>query len=139
MTDSTLSKKMSGGCLCGGIQYRISGTPFAADHCHCQICRKHTGAVVASWMDFKTDQIEWIGDMPTEYESSAKIRRGFCSICGSTLSYRNIEHPNYYTLTIASLDNPNLVKPTHHIYINEGVEWLNIVDDCARFHQSKTL
>ena len=37
------------------------------------------------------------------------------------------------TLTIATLDDPNLVKPTRHIYTDSQVKWLTIDDDCTRF------
>jgi len=36
-------------------------------------------------------------------------------------------------MTIASLDDPNLVKPTRHIFTDSQVRWLNIDDDCKRF------
>jgi len=52
---------------------------------------------------------------------------------GSTLSFRDTRHPEYMTLTIASLDDPDLVKPTHHIYTDSQVKWLAIDDDCTRF------
>jgi hypothetical protein len=124
---------MEGGCLCGDIRYRIKGTPFDADHCHCRICQKMTGAVMASWMDFKVEQLTWVSGNPAEYESSKHVRRGFCSKCGTSLSFRDIRHPDYFTLTIASLDNPNQVKPNYHIHTDSQVEWLTIVDDCKRY------
>ncbi len=138
MADLVNIKNLDGGCLCGAIRYRISGGPFAADHCHCKTCQKSTGAVVASWMDFKTDQIEWSETSPTEFESSEKVRRGFCPTCGTTLSYRNIEHPEFYTLTIASLDLPNLVSPSYHIFTDDQVNWLKIQDDCPRYPLART-
>ena len=44
MTDSTLE----GGCLCGHIRYRASGPPHSVYHCHCEQCRRYTGAVFAT-------------------------------------------------------------------------------------------
>jgi len=127
--------RMEGGCLCGAVRYRISGSPFAAEYCHCRMCQKNAGAVVVSWMDFRTEQLTWTAGKPSEYESSESVRRGFCEECGSTLSFRDTRHPEYITLTIASLDDPNLVKPTYHIYTDSQVKWLAIEDDCKRFPQ----
>ena len=126
---------MEGGCLCGAVRYRISGSPFAAEYCHCRMCQKSAGAAVVSWMDFRTEQLTWTAGKPSEYESSESVRRGFCAECGSTLSFRDTRHPEYRTLTIASLDDPNLVKPTYHIYTDSQVKWLVIEDDCKRFPQ----
>lgn len=37
------------------------------------------------------------------------------------------------TLAIASLDDPDVVKPARHIYTDSQVKWLSIEDDCKRF------
>lgn len=102
------------------------------------MCQKNAGAVVVSWMDFRTEQLTWTSGQATEYESSANARRGFCAQCGSLLSFCDSRHPDYFTLTIASLDDPNLVQPTYHIYTDSQVSWLTIEDDCKRFVQSST-
>jgi len=33
-----------GGCLCGAVRYRLEARPLAIDACHCNDCRKLTGA-----------------------------------------------------------------------------------------------
>ncbi len=47
---------LQGGCLCGAIRYQTTDMPFDADHCHCNQCRKSTGAVVM----FNTEQVTWL-------------------------------------------------------------------------------
>jgi hypothetical protein len=84
-------------------------------------------------MDFKKEQVRWVTKEPTEYESSEYIRRGFCPDCGSSLSYRSTRHPDYFTLSIASLDDPDRVKPNYHIHTGSQVSWLVIEDDCKRY------
>jgi hypothetical protein len=128
---------LEGGCLCGAIRYSISGTPFAAEYCHCSMCRKSAGAPFVNWMDFRKDQITWTNGRPSEYHSSTNAKRGFCPDCGSTLSFRDTEHPEYFTLTIASLDAPNLVEPTYHIYTDDQLTWLKIDDGCERFSRGQ--
>ncbi len=135
MTGNT---QMQGGCLCGAIRYQLSAAPFAADYCHCRKCQKSCGAPVASWMDFKTTQVSWISGAVTEFASSENARRGFCSTCGSTLSYRDVGHPEYMTLAIASLDNPDAVAPTYHIHTDSQMKWLSITDKCQRYPQGQS-
>jgi len=115
-------KNMEGGCLCGAVRYCVSGSPFATEYCHCGMCQKASGAPVVSWMDFLTNELAW-----------TKGTRGFCAECGSSLSFCDTRHPEFITLTIASLDNPNLVKPTYHIYTDSQLKWLTIDDDLKRF------
>lgn len=129
---------LQGGCLCGAIRYQVNGMPFDADHCHCNQCRKSAGAVVMSWMDFHHEQVQWLQGQVNEFASSENIRRGFCQRCGCSLTYRHLDYPQYTSLSIASLDQPNLVRPTYHIHTDEQVSWLKIDDSCPRYQAGKT-
>jgi len=124
---------LEGGCLCGAIRYRASGSPFAAEYCHCRMCQKSVGSVVVNWMDFYFEQVKWTIGKPTEYKSSETVYRGFCVKCGSSISFRDTRYPEYMTLSVASLDDPDLVQPSHHIYTESQVKWLKIDDNCKRF------
>jgi hypothetical protein len=129
---------MKGGCHCGAIRYEVLGKSFDADYCHCRDCQKTTGSPVGVWMDFKKKHIRWLGEKPKEYKSSENIRRGFCAHCGCSLSYRSIDYPDYYTLSVASLDDPNKVTPNYHIYTNSQVKWLTIHDSCTKYPQGRS-
>ena len=128
---------MKGGCHCGSIRYEISGEPFDADFCHCRDCQRTTGAPVSAWMDFKREQVRWISGSPAEYASSEYIRRGFCPACGSSLSYRSTQYPDYLTLSITSLDDPNAFRPNYHIHTGSQVSWLRIDDACKRYPRGR--
>jgi len=129
---------IKGGCLCGAIRYSISGPPFDAEYCHCRICQKSIGSVVVSWVDFYTNQFTWSAGMPAEYKSSENVMRGFCSDCGTSLSFRDSKYPEYISLTIASFDDPDLFEPTYHIYNDNKVKWLSIDDNCKRYAKGKS-
>ncbi|QDF74181.1 MULTISPECIES: GFA family protein [Shewanella] len=129
---------LSGGCLCGALRYRVSAEPFDSDYCHCSQCRKSTGAMAACWMDFKTEQVNWLKGTPKEFASSDTIRRGFCDQCGTSISYRSLDYPDYYTLSIASLDNPNAVAPRYHIHTDQQPDWLIISDNLPKYRQSRS-
>jgi hypothetical protein len=134
-----MSEKIKyGGCLCGKIRYQIEGDPFASDYCHCRICQRQTGAPVSAWMDFKKEQIKLLDGNVKEFESSKNVRRGFCENCGSTLSFRDIMHPDYFSLSITSLDDPNTFSPNYHIYIDSAIKWHNIVDEYPKYQKNRT-
>ncbi|MCL1139788.1 GFA family protein [Shewanella pneumatophori] len=127
------STKLSGSCLCGKVQYQISGEPFDADYCHCRQCQKSTGSVVGAWMDSKCSQTEWITPPPKEFASSEHVRRGFCDHCGSQLSFRDLRYPEYLTLSISTLDEPNSVSPKYHIHTGSKLSWLTITDEQPKY------
>ncbi|MCL1048407.1 GFA family protein [Shewanella abyssi] len=127
-----------GGCLCGAIRYQLTATPFATDFCHCRQCQQSTGSVLGAWMDFNIEEVSWLSGSVTEFQSSEFVRRGFCHHCGSALTFRDTRHPSYITLAIVSLDEPNTVQPSYHIYTDSQLTWLSLSDSCARYPQSRT-
>ena len=81
----------AGGCLCGAVRFRITGTPLCVSHCHCTYCRRATGAAFITWMTLPSELFEITHGEPAFYRSTPKVRRGFCARCGSTLSYAHDE------------------------------------------------
>jgi len=51
MTDIT------GGCLCGRMQYTISGEPELSALCHCRNCRRYTGSAFEPVMAFPVAKV----------------------------------------------------------------------------------
>ncbi len=123
MSDSTLE----GGCLCGHIRYRASGTPFAVNHCHCEQCRRYTGAVFATGVAFSAENITWLNDEPSIYMGSDICGYSFCPKCGSSIAYHWIADDDIW-LTIGTLDHPELVTPQGHQFIEEKISWVHLDD-----------
>ena len=53
-----------GGCLCGNLRYRLSAAPLAAMHCHCDNCRKASGAAMLTWLTVNEADLEWLSGKP---------------------------------------------------------------------------
>ncbi len=74
----------TGSCLCGAVRFAISGDLPAPDACHCTQCRKQSGHYFAS-TDIPRAALTIQGaENVSWYRSSEKVRRGFCSKCGSS-------------------------------------------------------
>lgn len=127
---------LQGGCFCGHVRYVTSALPFNVEYCHCRMCQRTAGAVVVNWMDFRREQVTWTGSEQAWYASSEHVLRGFCPVCGCSMSFKDDRHTGYITLTLASLDDPDAIEPTKHIYTESQCRWLNIVDDCERFERA---
>ena len=78
--------QIEGRCLCGAVRFVATGEPTAVAWCHCQSCRKHSGAPVSVFVAFPRHT--WVvteGEI-TKFNSSPGRLRGFCARCGSTLT-----------------------------------------------------
>lgn len=121
-----------GGCLCGKIRYRASGVPIGTAHCHCDKCRRHSGAVFASGVGFSADDIEWLTDEPALYQSSENCARSFCPTCGSSIAHHWLDIHTTWPF-IGTLDHPESVTPEFHIFVEEQIPWLHINDGLPRY------
>ena len=124
---------LDGGCLCGGVRYRVSAEPSHADYCHCRMCQRSTGAPVVPWLTVAREGFAWTAGEPAVYRSSASAERLFCPACGTQLAFRDLADPLALDVTVASLDEPAAVPPSHHIWTSSRVAWFELADDLPRY------
>jgi hypothetical protein len=122
---------LAGGCLCGAIRYQIAAEPRSADYCHCSMCRRAAGAPVVARLIVANGSFAWTRGQPAVYRSSATAERLFCPKCGSQLALR--DEPDYLDVTLASLDTPDAVRPSCHIWTASRIGWFEIADDLPRY------
>lgn len=131
----TTGPSYSGGCLCGGIRYRATGPATHLCFCHCHSCRRAAGAPAVPWATFARAQLAVTHGELTEYGSSEGVMRGFCSVCGSSLSYRHAARPSEIDVAIASLDEPEALRPEAHVWVQDKLSWVAIGDGLPQFAQ----
>lgn len=124
-----------GGCLCGSVRYALVGEPSSegAGYCHCRRCQRSAGAPVMAWVTFPQSALTLLKGKPKIYHSTPKAVRQFCPDCGTQLFFYFTEGPAAIDVSIASLDRPETMVPTYHIWTASQVPWLTIQDDLARF------
>ena len=127
-----------GGCLCGAVRYRATAAPLRAVICHCSMCRKHSGAPALAFVHFHIDSFKWVKGNPTRYRSSKYAERGFCSICGSTLTMHEEVLRDRIQVALGSLDEPQRVHPDDHVWTQDQLPWFEIKDALRRFRQSSS-
>ncbi len=112
----------TGGCLCGGVRYRVSGEARGVINCFCGQCRKtsghHVAATRVSLADFHLDQdstLRW-------YDSSPKARRGFCRQCGGNLFWR-AHAGDTISIMAGTLDTPTGLATIENIYVDDASDY----------------
>lgn len=112
-------------CLCGAVQITVDGPLPAPNACHCTQCRKQSGHYWAS-VDVPRSTVNIAGDV-TWYQSSPKVRRGFCKTCGSFLFWDPIEQD---TLAVAmgAFESPTGTTLSGHIFVADKGDYYEIAD-----------
>lgn len=127
-----------GGCLCGAVRYRSTAPPVRGVICHCSMCRRHSGAPILAFVHFPRDSFRWTKGEPERYQSSEFAQRGFCPLCGSTLSMHEEVLDDRVQVTVGSLDEPGRVRMDDHVWTQEQIAWFEVEDELPRFDKSST-
>ena len=118
-----------GGCLCGAVRYRVDGEPRSSGICHCETCRRTASAPTLPFVVFPADRFTITKGRPAEFHSSPHVTRSFCGQCGSPLTYRRDNEPDTIDVMTCSLDSPDELPPTHHVWVSDKLSWDRIADD----------
>ena len=129
---------VTGGCLCGDVRFKLSGSPHLAEYCHCDSCRKAVGAPVVAWAGVGLGQFEITVGSPECYASSRGVERTFCKRCGTSLTQFATEFPDEIYVSISVLDDPTVMAPDTHIWRSERLPWFETTDDFPRYLQFKS-
>jgi len=118
----------TGGCLCGACRYSIDGAVEDVAHCHCGMCRRASGGIVTTWLTVARPAFRWLTDAAAAYRSSAGARRLFCPTCGAQLVFDQ-DAAAYVDVTVATLDRPQDMPATRHIWCESRLPWLHLDQD----------
>lgn len=129
---------MFGGCLCGAIRYEAEGPFNSVSICHCRSCRLASGSPTVSWFVLPCSRFRWLQGMPRLFASSPPVKRGFCSQCGTQLTYQHTDAPSEIEVTTLSLDEPGQVQPTREIWFSERVAWVPVNAMLEHYSQEST-
>ncbi|MEM8837785.1 MAG: GFA family protein [Pseudomonadota bacterium] len=123
-----------GGCLCGAIRFTVTGPDKGVGYCHCESCRRQTGAPVAAFVVFSEDQVVWLQGERKRYESSPRRFRSFCEICGASLTFEDHrQSPALVEFHVSALDHPDAFPPNEHTHYAERISWLGLSDDLTKY------
>ena len=124
----------SGGCQCGAVRYALYAEPYGSHICHCRMCQKAFGAFYAPLTLSRYEDFAWTRGAPSIFQSSPDVERGFCSACGTplTFAHKGSEHLN---VSIGSLDRPEAAKPEIQIGVESRVPF---AAEMARLKEERT-
>ena len=125
---------VKGSCECQGVMFELTGELRDVVFCHCSQCRKTSGHYWAATQVsqgnlnlIKATSLSW-------YDSSDKARRGFCSVCGSSMFYER-KGIDKISVSAGSLEIPTSLDRMRHIYVASKGDYYDISDDLPQFEE----
>jgi hypothetical protein len=116
-----------GACLCGQVRFTVRGALAAPWACHCVQCRKQSGHYWAS-TEVPRERLVLQGEEHLRwYQSSAKVRRGFCQHCGSFLFW-DPPHKDWTSVAMGAFDGPTQTQLARHIFVASQGDYYTLND-----------
>lgn len=117
-----------GSCLCGAVRFEVAGELPPPDACHCSQCRKHSGHYFvstdvprAALTIHGAEKVGW-------FHSSEKVRRGFCSACGSSLFWDPVRR-DVIGVAMGAFERPTGTRVAIHVHVADKGDYYEITDD----------
>lgn len=116
----------TGGCQCGAVRFRVEGRLRNVSVCHCRMCQKAFGNFYAPLATTPEGGLTWTRGEPKRFRSSNHVLRGFCSECGTPLTF---EAPDGVALAIGAFDNPAELAPTAQWGVEAKLPYVDGIPD----------
>jgi hypothetical protein len=85
------------------------------------MCQKAFGGPYGALVSVKLADLAWTRGEPKRFQSSNKVRRGFCEACGTPLTFE--WHPRIVDLAICAFDDPAPIRPVVQMAVESAPPW----------------
>jgi hypothetical protein len=133
MSDDPLPP-LTGGCLCGGVRYRIAGRRRNVIVCHCENCRRTHGHA-AAYTSLRQADLELLQQQTLRWyhDESPDTWRGFCDRCGASLFWDKRDGRGRISVAAGTLDDSAELETIGHVFVSEAGHYYRIDDGLPQF------
>lgn len=125
----------TGRCLCGHIRFVAAGPPLHVSLCHCEDCRRSSGAPFQGWVFFPRGNFSLKqGELRRHvYEGR---ERSFCPDCGSPVTFTDQALPDLMEVALGSMDEAAMLKPDDYNWMADHLPWLALDPSLPGFNHN---
>ena len=125
-----------GGCLCGQARYALNARPLALNACHCDDCKKLSGAtnllMLLALRDKFRHPAEGLDRFRKRADSGREVDILRCANCGTRLWHEPLSAPNLVFIAAGTLDDSRWVVPTSHIWTDRANPTVRFEEDALK-------
>ncbi len=124
---------MKGSCLCGTVQFEVTGKTTELGMCHCSKCRKVSGVASNANLMTGRDALTWISgeDQIAKFALPSGWGTWRCAVCGSPVPMLHPEGGAYW-VPAGLLDSDPGVRVAGHIYVGSKAPWDEIASSTPK-------
>ena len=127
----------SGGCMCGSVRYRLTAEPMRVGLCHCETCRRNTGAAFGVFAVVRRGDLQVLSGETGWFQSSPVGKRHFCRSCGSPV-FSEWTDSDDIDVYVGSLDEPERLEPSYELWTVRRLPWLSHLGQLKRYERNRT-
>ena len=129
--------EISGSCFCNAVQFKVSGAPKAVVNCHCNFCRKHSGAAFSTYAVVPETALEITAgqDSISAFQVKENAYKHFCKQCGSPLYNKNARYQGFCMVYLGGIAESSNILPTANIYCESQLAWVPGIAGIRSFSQ----
>lgn len=128
-----------GACLCGAVRYRCDAAPIWSGHCHCNTCKKLSGAPFTTAFTVKTEAFHMLRGKTLSFargaESGHAVRTQRCADCGAWVWAERDARPDFRAVLATTLDDPRSLPLVAHAYVSEASPWVTLDPALTQFQK----
>ena len=129
--------EISGSCFCNAVQFKVSGAPKSVVNCHCNICRKQSGAAFSTYVAVPESAFEITSgaDSVSSFQMGEGAHKHFCKNCGSPIFNKNARYPGFSIIYLGGISASSEIVPTANIYCESQLAWVPSIAELRSFQQ----
>ena len=136
-----MSEIITGNCLCGAVEFQITGNLGIFQYCHCSRCRKVSGSAHSANLFVSPAQFSWVKGQDKvgrfEPEQTKHFATSFCTVCGSSLPWLTKSGKAIVVPAGALNEHPN-IEPKANTYYASRAPWEKCVSELPKFDELPT-
>lgn len=91
---------------------------------------------MSTYAGYRPAAVTWSGDAAAAYASSPGVTRRFCHNCGTSMTFESERWPDEVHLFVATMNDPDALKPDRHVFVEERIAWMHIADGLPQHDKS---
>ena len=130
---------LTGGCLCGGVRFRVNAPLVVATYCHCTRCQRRTGTAASAQARIQPGSLTVTQgeELIRTYAPPDGFPKLFCGACGSALWSRSPDDPEIMSVRLGAFDSDPGIRPSLRQFVAYAAAWEDIPDDGLPRHDER--